>query len=309
MAVSITSNFWGDVVDELFAMAVTQNEIVDGGHIYVSDKIQRKRAIPRVKMNQIIQAPAATPTSQGTFTLDERSLDPDDFLVYVEFDPNDFRDMWEPFAPTGEFNFTKLNPKTQAALLQALLEGENGVNPYMGQAILQGDKTAGVAPYNRFNGIITRALADADVVDVAGYAALTEANIIAKIGDVYSAARVAVRQSNKFKIFMSVNDFEKWGNANKALSNKGPDYSSPPPGKFNGKTLVPLVGMPDNCMFGTIASADRGSNIWMGVRGITDFSAVQVDKLQANSDLWFFKLKMSADTQIKFGQDFVLYHS
>lgn len=309
MAVSITSNFWGDVVEELMMLAVTGNEVVDGGHIYVSDKIQRKRAIPRVRMDQIIQDLAATPTSQGTFTIDERALDPEDFMVYVEFDPNDFRDMWEFAAPKGEFVFTELNPTIQADLLRALLEGENGVNPYMGQAILQGDMVAGVAPYNKFNGIITRALADADVIDVAGYAALTSSNILDKMQDTFEASRVPTRQAGKYKILMSVTDHEKYREALVNLTYKGIDPTMAAPTKFHGKELVPLVGMPENAMIATIADTTRGSNIWLGVRGIADYSAIKVMPKQNNSDLWFFKMKMNADTQIKFGQDLVLYHA
>lgn len=306
---TITSNFWGDVVDELFSIAVMQNEVVEGGHIYVSDGIRRKRALPKVRMSQIIQAPAATPTPQGGFTYGEDVLDPDDFLVYVEFDPNDCRDLWEEFAEQGEFNFTKLNPKVQAELLRILIEGENGINTYMGTAIFQGDKAAGVAPLNRFNGIVTKALANADVIDVTGYAPLTDVNIIAQMDKMYDQAREAIRVSPNWKLMMSYTDWEKWGRANRALSFKGPDYTSPPPMTFRGKDIVPLSGIPENTMIGTVATPDRGSNIWLGVRGIADFKAVQVEKLQANSDLWFFKLKMAADTQIKWGQDLTLHHA
>lgn len=307
MAVAISSNFWGDVVEELFTLATTGNEVVDGGHIFVSDNIQRKRAIPRVTMSQIIQPMAATPTSQGTFTHNERELDPDPFLVYVEFDPNDYRDMWEFAAPKGEFVFTQLNPKIQAALLKELLEGTNGVNEYMGTAIFQGNKATGTDPYNNFDGLITKAKADADVIDVSNYAALTSSNIFAKLQSIHDATRVPTRRNSKFKYLMSVVDTEKYSEAQKNQSYKGVDVTSEGIMKFHGKDVVPLVGMPENTVIATIADSTRGSNIWMGVRGMADFSAIKVDLVQNNSDLWFFKMKMSCDTQIKFGQDLSLY--
>jgi hypothetical protein len=307
MGFNITTFHWGDVVEELFALAVMQNDVVDGGHIYISDGIKKKRAIPKVRMDQIIQPMAATPTPQGTFTITEDSLDPDDFLVYVEFDPNDFNDLWEPFQPQGDFLFSKLPNKVQAELLRQLIEGENGVNNYMGQAILTGDKVAGTAPLNRFNGLIYRAKNNADVIDVTGYATLTTSNILAKMDSVYDQARVAARSNPNWKFLMSYADWEKYGTALRNLSNKSIGPEQAPPLTYRGKKIAVLQGMPENTMIGTVATNDRGSNVWMGVRGIADFKAVQVEKLQANSDLWFFKLKMSADTQIKWGQDLTLY--
>ena len=44
------TNFWGDVVDELAALVVTQNEIVDAGAIYISDGILKKRAVPSARV-------------------------------------------------------------------------------------------------------------------------------------------------------------------------------------------------------------------------------------------------------------------
>src|SRR6185503_10349440 len=89
------TNFWGDVVDELAALVVTQNEIVDAGAIYISDGILKKRAVPRLRQSQIIQPRKATPTPQGDHTWDEVVLEPDDIMVYIEFNPNDFSDLWE----------------------------------------------------------------------------------------------------------------------------------------------------------------------------------------------------------------------
>lgn len=304
---TIVSNFAGDVVEELMMLAVTQNEIVEGGHIYVDDNIQLKRSIPRVRQSQIIQDLAATPTSFGTISTDERQLDPDPFMVYIEFDPNEFRNMWEKWAPRGEFVFTELAPGVQADLLRMLLEGEGGVNTYMGSAIINGDKAAGVAPLNKFNGLIVKMLADADVIDVAGAVALTAGNIFDKLELVYAASRIPVRHNNDYKIFMSTVDFEKYRAALVALTNKSIDVTQDAPELFHGRKIVPLVDIPENTVFATTTSPSRKSNFWLGVRGLADYTSIKVDIVQNNSDLWFFKMKMSADTQIKWGQDTVLY--
>lgn len=308
--VNVTSSFAGDVVEELMMLAVTQNEVVDGGHICVDDNIVLKRSLVRYRQSNIIQNMAATPTSYGTLSTNERQLDPDPFLVYVEFDPNEFRNLWEFAHPKGEFVFTELNPTVQTEMLRAILECEGGVNNFMGTAILQGDKTAGVAPLDKFNGLIVKAVADADVIDVASPVALTGGaggNIADKLQAVYDASRVPVRHDPDFKILMSVIDHEKYRSYLTGQTYKSIDVTQNAPNLFHGRTLVPLVGMPENTMIATTASAKRSSNIWLGVRGVVDYTTIKVAPVQNNSDLWFFKMKMSADTQIKFGQDLVLY--
>lgn len=304
---TIVSGFTGDVVEELMTLAVTENEIVDNGHIYVEDNIQQKRSLVRVRQSAIIQDMAATPTSYGGISTNERVLEPDPYMVYMEFDPNEFRKIWEKWAPTGEFVYTQLKPEVQAELLRMLLEGEYGVNTYMASAIINGDIAAGTAPLNKFDGLIVKALADADVVDVAGAAALTSVNIIDKLQDVYDASRIALRRNKDYKIFMSETDHEKYREALVNLSYKSIDPTVAAPLQYHGKQIVVLTDIVENTIFATQSSASRSSNIWLGVRGKVDQTTIKVAEVQNNSDLWFFKMKMAADTQIKWGQDFVLY--
>lgn len=304
----IISNFNGDVVEELMTLAVTQNEIVDSGAIYVDDNIQLKRSLVKVRQSNIIQKPAATPTSYGQLTTTEAVLQPDDFLVYIEFDPNEFRKIWSKWAPTGDFVFTQLAPEVQSELLRMLLEGEYGVNTYMGNAILNGDKAlVDTNELSRFDGIVTKAIANNDVIDVAGAAALDATNIVAKMQAVYDASRKPTRENKDFKYFLSKTDREKYRTYLQNLANKSIDPTQDAPALFHGKEIVYLSDLAENTMFGTIANDTKTSNIWLGVKGIADFSQIKVDIVQNNSDLWFFKMKMSADTQIKFGEDFTLY--
>lgn len=308
MALNVTSNYAGEVVEELMMLAVTENEIVEGGHIYIEDDIQFKRHVMRVRQSEVIQDMAATPTSpKGDHTFDELTIQPDPYLVYIEFNPEDCRKLWNKYAPTGDFVFQELPTGLQTDLLRMLLEGENGVNTYMGNAILNGDKVSGVAPLNKFNGIITKAVANADVIDIALPVALTSANIISKMKAVYEASRIPVRNSADYAIVMSVVDHEKYREALVNMSYKSIDETQAAPLIYRGKKIVVLADMPENCMFATYIGATRKSNIWLGCHGYADNKTIDVNKVQNNSDMWFFKMKMSADTLIKWGQDFVLY--
>lgn len=305
---SITTLYAGDVVEELMQLAVTQNETVDGGHIYVSTDIRFQRSIQRLTMTDIIQPFSHTPQSRGQFSADNRLLKPDNWMVYIEFLPDEFRDFWDFGAPTGSFNFHELAPSVQMAMLKEILEGENGVNPYMGQAIWQGDKTLdpNLNVLGNFDGLLIKAAADADVIDVAG-TTITEGNVQAELRKLYNASPEVMRQNPNYKIFVSVADWELYADSVINTSGKGPLPTDEVRKRFKEKTIVPLVGMPKNHVKATIGSATRESNIWLGVTATVDFDTITVDRVQNNSDYWFFKMKMGADTQIKWGERFVDY--
>ena len=56
-------------------------------------------------------------------------------------------------------------------------------------------------------------------------------------------------------------------------------------------------------------SAGIESNFWMGVDYSDDDEVVQIDKLEAAGEKYFFKMLMKADTNIVFGEDIVIYDS
>ncbi len=303
---SVTTNFNGDLVEEIMVLASVQNETVAGGHINIETDIRKDRSLPRMQMSQIIQDRAATPVSSGLFTYDERKLTPKDWMVYVEFNPNDFRAIWQTFQSTDPFVFSELPNDVQIVMVRLVLEGQNGVNPYIGQAIWQGDIAAGTPPLDKFDGLRVKAAADATVVDVVG-TTLTAANIFAELQKVYDASRVEARRHPDYKIFIPDSAFELYTNALRDLTNKSIDPTEEAPKLFRGKTLVNLVGMPDDTMTATVSNDDRSSNIHLGVGAIEDQNTLQIEKLQANSEKWFIKMLMDMDTQIMFGEDYVDY--
>ncbi len=303
---NITTPYAGDVVEEFLRLAVRGNETIDGNHIHIESDISKTRNMQRIKMTDIIQDPAATPTSQGQFNIDNKALTPDDWLVYVEFDPNELRDYWDYGQPTGDFVFTELKPEVQVALMDEILVGNNGINQYMGKAIWQGDKTSGTAPYNKFNGLQVRLAGDSDVVDVSG-TTITAGNVIAEIEKVHAASRAEEKANPNYKIFVPYSVWELYEQAVVALNYKGPAPTSNVEMKYKSKQIVPLVGLEGNKMIATVATTSRDSNLWLGLTSMNDVNTIKVDRLQSNSDLFFFKMKMGADTQLKFGEAAVYY--
>ena len=67
---------------------------------------------------------------------------------------------------------------------------------------------------------------------------------------------------------------------------------------FKGKQIIPMVAFPDNTIIIGKFSSGRDSNLWMSVDMADDINVIQCDKLQNNSELYFFKALMKIDVNI-----------
>jgi hypothetical protein len=305
--ISITTAYNGEVLDGILTRAMTGNEVVDGGHIRIIPNVESKIAIPRMKLGQIIQDRKATPVSgdsQGTFTLDERSLVVDDYMIYLEFNPRDFETYWRPYQPTGNLVFRELPPAIQVQMAELILAK---IDEYHGEAIWTNDKASGVAPFDKFDGILTIAAAAAGTIKIASPVALTNANVKDKFDLVHKAVPRAVKKNASLKYFCSPYTQELYEEYLMSLPYKSIDPTMTAPTRYRGKTIVPLNGFPDDCIFAAVANSTASSNLHMGVALQNDENVLIVDRLQANSEMFFFKMLVKGGTQIGWPEETVLY--
>lgn len=57
--------------------------------------------------------------------------------------------------------------------------------------------------------------------------------------------------------------------------------------RFKGKRIIPIVGIPEHTMVLGEFSTGMDSNLWMGVDYANDTDILKIDRLQANSELFF----------------------
>ena len=62
--------------------------------------------------------------------------------------------------------------------------------------------------------------------------------------------------------------------------------------RFKGKRIIPIVGIPEHTMVLDEFSTGMDSNHWMGVDYANDTDILKIDRLQANSELFFFQMRM-----------------
>lgn len=307
---NISSIYAGEVLDAFKVLLATGNETADRGLINVIPEIRDRTTIPRMKADNLIRPRVATPdntTAEGSWDIDERLLQPSDIMVYHRFNPRNFEQFWKKWQPTGELVFRDLPPNVQVAFLEEVGKFTAG---WMGRNVWQGDPALPNAiPYNNLmTGLITRALADADVIDVAAPVVISAGTVQASFASTYELVPAAVRNHPNFRFFCGDAAAEFYIDAVHAQTNKGNDFTQGAPLTYKGKTIERLVGFPDDTIFATHSSASRDSNIHMAVDwSESSMNALKIERVAADSEEFFIRADMKADTQISWGEECVLY--
>ena len=65
--------------------------------------------------------------------------------------------------------------------------------------------------------------------------------------------------------------------------------------RYKGHRIIVINGIPENTIFLGKFTRDMNSNLWMGVDYATDEESIKVEPLQANSELYFFQMRMKMD--------------
>jgi len=308
MALVINSSYSGELLDKLLAKISVGNEVVQNKLVKIigQETGQGKTYMPRIKMgSNIFQKRKATPVaadSKGDYTIDERVLDPQDIMVYTEFNPRDFEKFWRLYQPKGALVFTELPDNVKLQMLALLYET---ISTNLGNHLLNG--VAGDPDNGKFfNGLLTRARADSAVIDIDTPAELTADNIL----DVYKSIKdklpAELRSNAKLQMLCSWNAYDLYDEAVTAVKQSS-NYDVEFVKRYKGIPLVPMSAMPTDTILCTLASLDDDSNLWAKIVYDESGEAIQVDRTQPSSELFFFKALLKADTQIKWGEHTVLY--
>lgn len=324
------TNYTGEVLADLLTGVAQENETYGKGLIHIKSGIQKKYTLPSVRLGKIIQDHKATPdTSVGEYEFAERYLEPEDFMIYLEFNPRDFEQYYRPFQPKGNLVFRELDPKIQATMIRLLMESEH---EYINQAIwcsatatekakvsaadgtnlgntdIGADVAAG--PMKYFNGAICRMLMNAAAaktsedakcgqVNVAGTGSFADGEAVEKeLFAMWQATEPKIRNKQGLAILI---DYASWDKYNEYLASKTVKYNdnrTENEHRFQGRRIIPMVALPENTIIMGCFTTGQDSNLWMGVDYANDEDVLQVEKLQANSELYFFKLILKMDVNI-----------
>ena len=298
------SNYNGEVLGRLLTKAVTGCQIVDKGLICVIPSIKDKLAIPRLKVKKMLRKPNSNPQvtdSKGDFIYSEHQLEPKELLAFTVFNPDTFDHIWRSYQPTGNLVFYELPPNVQNELLDAM---SKQIQFELGYHFINGEYSSDpLDDEHLMNGILYRLKNDPDVLRIESSAE----TMIGKLYDIRTNIPEAIKERPELRYIMSPADWEKYDEELTKREHKNSDETDLNKKSFKGVPIETLVGWPDGLIMATLCSPhETTSNLFAAVNLVNDDKVIQIDKISNASDLYFFKMKMRADTNDAFGEEVVI---
>lgn len=298
------TNYAGEVLEKILTQASTRNELVSKGLIMVIPGVEKKISVPRLKTGKMLQKRKPDPKhedSKGDFNYSEKSLDPKDFMAFTTFNPRAFENIWRPFQPKGNLVFAELPPEAQNALLEALskqVEFELGWH-YVNGEYVNDDKD----DEHLMDGILTQAAKDDEciIVDTTDCDSMLDTLKVVRV-----AIPKAMRANPNLTIIMSVEDCDRYDDELSKYEYKHSDETEANAKRYKGIPIETVAAWPEGLVVATLCSPDADGNLFAAVNLQDDESVIQIDKLSNASEFYFFKLLMKADTNIAFGEEFVV---
>ncbi len=298
------SNYSGEVLEQLLTVAATGNEIVSKGLISIIPGINKAVSIPRIKTSKMLRKREKNPQvtdSKGNFDYSEKKLEPHDIMAFTVFDPAAFEGIWRKYQPTGQMVFHELPADVQNTMLEAL---SKQVTFELGDLYVNG--VYGEGEGQLMNGILTQAAKDSDVITVTS----AETTMLGKLKAVRKAIPTALRGNPALRIIMSVNDFDKYDDELTERESKNVSETDVNAMRYKGIPIETIASWPDDVIVATLCSpSPSSSNLFAAVNLSDDEDVIQIDKVSNASELYFFKMLMKADTNIAFGEEFVMLDS
>lgn len=306
---SITSTYAGEFAGKYIAAALLSGSTIENGGIEVKPNVKYKSVIKKAATDaNIIKDATCDFTATGTVTLTERILQPEEFQVNLQFCKQDFQSDWEA-VQMGYSAYDNMPPKFSDFIIghvAGLVAEKTEQNIWEGVNANAGEH----------DGLVTLALADADVIDVASHAAVTASNVIDKLGSIVDAIPSAIYGKEDLYLYVSSNiarayvralgGFGSSGLGANGVNNQGTQWWNNGALTFDGVKLFVAQGMDDDT-----AMAAQKSNLYFGTGLLSDHNEV---KLLDMSDLDGSQnvrciMRYTSGVQYGIGSDIVLYHA
>ena len=301
MSVSLTTTYAGEFSGKYIAAALLSADTLDKGLITVMPNVKFKSVIQKASTDDIVKdATCDFQTDQGTLTLTEAILQPEEFQVNLDICKKTLHSSWEA-EQMGYSAFDNLAPNFADFVLAhvaAKVADRTEKNIWSGSTATSG----------QFDGFATLLDADANLPagqDLTG-AAITSANVLTELGAVADAIPTAVYGSEDLYIYAAsdviraytraLGGFQSGGEGANGYENKGNNQAL---GSlfFDGIPVVAARGAAD----GTIIAAEK-SNLFFGTGLLNDLNEVRVIDMAENDGSQNVRVVMRFTAGVQYAQ-------
>jgi hypothetical protein len=305
MSVSLTSTYAGEFSGKYIAAALLSASTLDSGAISILPNVKFKSVIQKGATDDIVKdASCDFVTNQGTLTLTEAVLQPDEFQVNLQLCKKDLHNSWEA-EQMGYSAHDSLAPSFAEfviAHVASKVADKTEKNIWSGATANSGE----------FDGFTAKLTADSDVIDVTG-TTVNAGNVIAELGKVVDAIPTAVYGQEDLTLYVSSNvarayiralgGFAATIGAN-GSDNKGTQWYNGGELSFDGINIFVAKGLGDDTMV-----AAQKSNLYFGTGILNDQNEVKVidmSDIDGSQNVRII-MRFTAGVQHVFGGDIVLY--
>jgi len=310
MALTLSNtNYNGEVLENLYVVTGVGNEVISKGAAKLHTDISSHKALPRISQTADPIGDYQVGVPQGetaVTTYAERTIDPQPMTVYETFLPTTFHNIWDMFKSIGDFTNLELN----AQLLNAILElYKNGIGTQMARLFWQGSLLLGAGnALNKFNGIITRAALDSNVIKPTPLGNITDQSFVDILAACWAAIPDKFIDDPDFVLHVNTTDWKTMQAGNNKLKQAFVGvFGMGMEEMYQMKRLKHFQGMPRHNIIGAKTTNDESSNLNLGVWVDPDTESVVVDKVANNSRLWFLRLDLKADANYRISEELLLY--
>jgi small basic protein len=304
---SITTTYAGEKMREYLSLALFEGNTISNGGLTVKPNVKYKEVIKTLAVGDLIAAGTCDFTDTSSVTVGENYLTPKELQVNLELCKSDFRSDFDALE-MGVSAHDNL-PSTFQDYITSLIVAK--VADSMEKQIWHGNDSA-----NQINGLVNRATADVNVIDVTGGAlgfTIDASNVIAELEKVYNAIPAELFGESDLRIFVSQSVFKAYsvalgGFAANGLGANGYDNKGTNQAfsglMFAGVPLFLANGLQTDYMF-----AARTSNLFMGTGLTSDWNELKIldmADLDGSQNVRFI-MRFTADVNYVFGEEVVLY--
>ena len=295
---TITSTYKGETAGEYIAAAIQSADTLSKDIIKVLPNIKYQTTLNKYASSNGTVNYACGWTPAGSVTLTEKLITPKKLMVNYEFCKQDFIASFEDASMGFGAKNENLPVEFEKFFLGQVLEEQAfkiEQDIWHGSGSVDGETQGFLTDWASDSNIITGS---------ATQVAITNSNVIEKLGDVYDVIPNVILDKPDLKFIVSPNVARAYRRALSALGFRNDYTVGEKPLDFEGMDLITIAGLPASTMV-----VFQTKNLYFGTDLAADFNeirSVDTDDTALDGNIRF-KMVYSGDTQYIVSEEIVLY--